>query len=378
MDNFYSNELIERFEKMLDEQKIYFFDSEEFIEIIEYYLDFADIEFAFKALKVASEQYPQKIQLRVKWLEYFVCTKEFHEAQAIIEELDDIQYSDIDYLLAVAQYWSGKKNRKSAISFYELALEIGEEKDYILSSMGNEYLELDMPEKALECFLNSLKINPKDEFAFYSTIHCFEVSHRNKECIEFLKAYIDDLPYAESAWFQLGIKQFEEKEYTEAYQSFDFAIVINPESVVNYNQKALCLERLEYWEEALLVYQEALPFEDNKSLLMVNMAHCFQRLGNLQSALKMLLQAAKEDPQQDMIWFEISRVYEELGCFEEALHYAKKAVAMDEENVDFIKKQAYLHIKAQLFEEAMEDFEILLRLEPHRFSTHYAYSELLL
>ncbi len=378
MEDFYSNELIERFEKMLEEKEIYFFDSEEFIEIIEYYLDFADNEFAFKALNIANEQYPDSVAIKIKWLEFYVNILELHKAKEVIEDLKDLGCEDTDFLIAIAQYWSARKNHKMAIRYYEDALKNKEEEDYILSSIGNEYLELNQVSNALDCFLKSIHVNPKDDFTFFSIIHCFEELGRNEDCANFLTAYIDEFPYSETAWFQLGMKQMQLKKLTEAYQSFDFASVINPETVVNYAQKAYCLEELRYWEKAVKVYEEALLYEDNKSFLLLKMAKCFKELKEEMSALKVLKQALKEDPQQDTVLYELSLTYEKLGNYQEALYYIQKAVDLDKENANFLKKQIYLHIKLKLFEEAIQDFDTLLKLEPHRFTTHYAYSELLL
>ncbi len=378
MENFHSNDLILKFEQMLETGDIYYFDSEEFIEIIEYYLDFSDLEYAFKALNMANEQYPDHITIKIKWLEYYVQSKDLKKAHYLIEDLTEIEPNDTDLLLAIAQYWSAKKQHYKAIDYYKRALANKEEEDYILSSIGNEYLELEDHVKALNYFLKSLSINPLDEYTFYSVIHCYDDLHDTQACIDFLNQYIENEPYSENAWFQLGMKQIKLEDYVSAYQSFDFASVINPESVLNYTQKAGCLEHLSYWEEALKIYQEALEYEDNKCQLMLNMARCFIKLKEPHKALKLLKQALKEDPNYDEVWFEISKIYENLDNLQEALYYVKKAVDLDIKNLDFLRKQTYLHIKLQFFEEAIIDFRALLKLEPHRFTSHYAFSELLL
>ncbi len=378
MDSYHYNELVQRFEQMIESGDMYYFDSEQFIEIIEYYLDFSDVEYAFKALSLASEQYPENISLKIKWLEYFVQTKNLKKAQTLIEGLVELEPNDTDLLIAIAQYWSARKRHYFAIRYYKKALKNEEEEDFILSAIGNEYLELNEVSKALENFLKSLRINPLDEYAFYSIIHCYEALDHNQACISFLEKYIDEHPYSENAWFQLGMKQAKVEEYANAYQSFDFAVVINPDSVINHTQKAICLECLGYWEEAIKVYQEALEYEEIKAQLMLSIANCFIQLKEPKHALGILKQALKEDPNFDALYFEISKIYEHLGNLQESLYYTKKAVELDIKNLDFLRKQTYLHIKLQHFEEAIIDFKNLLKLEPHRFTSHYAFSELLL
>lgn len=378
MEDFFSNKLIERFEQMLEANEVYFFDSEEFLEIIEYYLDIADFEYAYKALVIAHEQYPDNITLKIKQLEYFVGIKDLKNAHILIEDLADLELTETDYLLALAMFWSSKDNHKKALHFYEKALENNEELDYIHNSIGNEYLELKETFKALHHFKLSLSINPADEYAFFSIIHCFDELHKPHDCIEFLHQYIDENPYSDTAWYQLGLKQVQIKKFTQAYTSFDFAVVINPESVINYVQKAYCLEELEYWEEALLVYQEALLYEESKAQILQKMGMIHLKLNDPLKALKIFLNAVQEDPQIEDLWSEISNIYENLGNDEEALHCIKKAIELDNKNAEFLRKLTYLHIKSQFYEEAIQDFHELLKLEPYNFNNHFAFSELLI
>lgn len=49
-DDFFHNELIVRFEAMIREGQIIYFDAEEFSDIIMYYLDLSDLDYANKAL----------------------------------------------------------------------------------------------------------------------------------------------------------------------------------------------------------------------------------------------------------------------------------------------------------------------------------------
>jgi tetratricopeptide (TPR) repeat protein len=62
----------------------------------------------------------------------------------------------------------------------------------------------------------------------------------------------------------------------------------------------------------------------------------------------------------------------------EALHFAKEAVALNENNLDFQKKLAFLYIDSGRFEESLTCLKKLVEAEPKRFYNWYAYTEVLM
>ena len=61
--NEHSEEPIAKFESMLKTDEVYFFDAEDFEDIIHHYLNHGKISLAKKALKFGLEQHPNSIEL---------------------------------------------------------------------------------------------------------------------------------------------------------------------------------------------------------------------------------------------------------------------------------------------------------------------------
>src|SRR5690606_28770311 len=137
---------------MLEEKQNFYFDTEEFYEIIAYYLDVGDLPYAKKALDYAIDMYPTSTEIQIKKLEYLLATEKLKAAAQLIQELKDVGESDVDYVICVARFWSLKDNPKKAIQYYEKALEFGDDMEYIYNCMGNEYLNLNEISQALYCF----------------------------------------------------------------------------------------------------------------------------------------------------------------------------------------------------------------------------------
>ena len=164
MDDEYLNDgLISRFEQMLENKTHYYFETDEFYEIIAYYLDVGDLPYAKKAIDYAIEMYPSSIDIQIKKLEYLLAVNRLKEASFLISELKETAENDLDYLIAVGRYWSMKENPRMAIGFFEKALESGEDQEYIYNCLGNEYLNLNETDLALYNFKQALELDPDDD-----------------------------------------------------------------------------------------------------------------------------------------------------------------------------------------------------------------------
>lgn len=362
-----NNDLIEQFESMLENDEQRFFDSEQLCEIIGFYLEVGDNEYTRKAIRYAYTLYPDSIDIQVKELEFLVQTNQLYKASELIDALKDIAQSDVDYILAVAKYWSLNGQARTAISFYEKALETEEELDYIYNCIGNEYLNLDEISLALFYFKKAIKVNIHNDYAFYSAIQCFEELHLFNESIEFLLNLIDQDPYYEAAWSQLGLQYLAQKNYEEAYKAFDYVTVIDPTSISGYTQKAYCLEQLNDYQSAIREYEETLSLDDTAAYTYLRIGECYRKLNRPYKALKSFHQAIHDDPQLDKAWISTSDLYESLGNYQDAMYYLERALDLDGSAPDYWKRHAFLNIQLGKYEEAVEDYYKMVELEPLNF-----------
>ncbi len=95
-------------------------------------------------------------------------------------------------------------------------------------------------------------------------------------------------------------------------------------------------------------------------------------------ALNSFQKSLREDPQFYLAMMEQSYLYEEMGGMSEALHFAKEATQLNENNLDYQKRLAFLFIDSGKFEESLSCLKKLVDAEPSRFYNWYAYSEVLM
>ena len=78
---------LSKFESMLKTNKVLFFDSEEFENIILHYMDSGKLNLAKKALKLALEQHPNSIGLKLVQIEMLVFNDKLDAAEKLIQEI---------------------------------------------------------------------------------------------------------------------------------------------------------------------------------------------------------------------------------------------------------------------------------------------------
>ena len=377
-DDLLNNDLIDRFEEMLEENERYYFDGEELNEIIGYYLDVGDLPFAYKAIEYALELHPGSVEMRVKVLEYMLEVDMLKEAGELIEELKEVMSNEIDFIIAQAKFWSIKGQHRRAIGFYRKALDFGMEEDYINHCLGAEYMNLNEIGQALFHYKAALDLDLDDQIAFYACVQCFDEIRRPKDCIDFLKQYIDLRPYADFAWFQLGSNYIQLKDYQNAAEAFDYAVCINPSGINNLMQLAYCYEELNDYPKAVETYLEALEEDDSPAYTLMKIGKCYLDTDDISKALAYYHKAIHEDPQLDKAWSATADIYESIGNLEESIHYLNRAVELDSKQINYWKRLAYLNIQMGKYEEAEINYEKIIKLEPSHFVNWLGFTELLI
>lgn len=378
-EDFFNNELIERFEQMLENREYKYYDSEDLVEIIEFYIEVNDSEYAKRALDFAEKMHPENVEIKIKKIEYLLLINELKRSAKLIQDLEEVAANELDYLLVQARFWGMKNMPRKAIGFYEDALLIDEEEtDFICNCIGNEYLNLDEVYSALIAFRKALKFNPENDYSFYSIIQCFEDIHNPDECIDFLQDFIDDNPYSEVAWLQLGMLYNHKKMYKEAINALDYVIAINPSSIAGYANKALSYEELKNFNKAIEALEETLEFDDSPAVTYFKIGELYEKLEKPQKALKAYHIAIKEDPQLDKAWAKSAALYDKMGNLDEAEYYIQRAIELSDDNSEYYTNSVYYFLKQMKFEEAVRSLAKLVELKPLVFNTWFAYVETLI
>ncbi|MGA9637791.1 tetratricopeptide repeat protein [Flavobacterium sp.] len=343
---------LSKFESMLKTNKVFFFDSEEFEEIILHYLDMGKTALAKKALKLALDQHPKSTGLKLVQVEMLIFEDKLEIAEKLLNELYAIEPNNEEIYIQKANICSKRDQHEKAVEYLKIALKFTDDYADVYNLIGMEYLFMDNLEQAKESFINCLEEDLEDQTALYNVVYCFEFLDQNAEAIEYLNQYIDKNPYSEIAWHQKGRLHYGLTQYDEAIRAFDYATLIDEDFLGAYMEKAKAYERLNQYEKAIESYKRTIELDDATSYALLRIGKCHEKLGNTAFALKFFNDTVHEDPLLDKGWIAITDFYVRQNNFQKALFYVNKALAIDNQNKLYWKRYATINKQMNFFEEA--------------------------
>ncbi|WP_250432755.1 tetratricopeptide repeat protein [Hanstruepera flava] len=364
-----NNLSLTRFESMLKTNNVLFFDSEEFENIIHHYLNQGKIALAKKAIKLGLQQHPTSTNLKLFKVEVFVFENDLDRADSMINELYALEPLNEEIYIQKANILSKRDDHAKAIEVLKKALELSEDPIDIYSLIGMEYLFLDQFEDAKTCFMKCLEADLMDYSALHNMIYCFEFLGQHDEAISYLNTFLDNNPYCEIAWHQLGKQYFELKDYKKALAAFDFAIISDDTFIGAYLEKGKVLEKLKKYEEAIESYSLTLKLDDPTSFALLRIGQCHEKLGNKDLAVQYYYKTVKEDPLLDKGWIAITKFYNKRKNYQKSLYYINKAINIDSDNVIYWKLYAQINQRLGFLEEAERGYKRALELGNYELST---------
>ena len=356
------NLTLTRFEKMLKTNRILFFDSNEFENIISYYLENGKINFAKKAIKLGLEQHPDSSNLALFEIEILIFENKLDNAEKLLEGLILSEPSNEEIYIQKANIYSKKKLHKKAILCLKKILDFNTDNPEVYSLIGVEYLFLEDFENAKDNFINCLNYDDSDYSALYNIVYCFEILEQNDKAIDYLNTYLDSNPYCEVAWHQLGKQYLIFKNYVKAISAFDFAIISDEYFVGAYIEKGRALEKINKYNEAIENYKLIIALKDESSYPLLRMGICYDKIGNYKKAIQNFNDCVKIDPQLNKAWYLLAEIYYKNQKFNSAILNIKKAIDINSENENYWKLYAKINIGLKLYEEADIGFQKIIEL----------------
>ncbi|KQC34048.1 tetratricopeptide repeat protein [Nonlabens sp. YIK11] len=369
---------IEKFELMLKTNEVGFFDSDEFEEIIEHYLENGKMALARKAIHLAMNQHPSSVNLKLFHAEMLIFDDKFELAHELLDELHELQPHNSEIFIQKANIFSKTEQHEKAINLLNDALQLTDDKADVYNLIGMEFLFIEDYSSAKLNFMQCLELDETDYSALYNIIYCFDFLQENQQAIDFLNMFLNKNPYCEVAWHQVGKQYFDLKMYEKSLAAFEFAIISDDHFVGAYLEKGKVLEKLGRYNEAIENYQITLELDDPTSFAYLRLGKCFNKLGNSELAIKYFKKTINEDPLLDKGWISIVDYYSKQLNYPKALSYIEKAIEVDGENALYWTRYAHLNKRLNFFEEAEYGYRKAIELGNYEQETWLSRADILL
>jgi tetratricopeptide (TPR) repeat protein len=377
-DNIQRDGLIIRYEEMVDQELVGFFDVDEFENITDFYFETGNIPKALATTEHAIGQHPYSVIFLIKRAQLLTVHDRIDEAIIEVKKAEILDPESSELKITKANIYAKKGQHEKAISTLLKALHNAEDQLEIYELIAYEYQAMGQFNKAIRYLKRVLTEDVSDDIAIYNIAFCFEMLGEHIESAKFFAALVDDNPYSELAWHQFGYSLRNSGANEKAIEAFDYAILIDELFTASYHEKAKTLMAMDKYPEAAESYLATLEFEEPTGFTFLKIAECFKEAGNLKEAMLYCVKATHEDPQLDEAWVESAMVLDALDKTLEAIHCMKKAIELDPENPDYWYISAQFYWKVGLGGDAGLAYRHLLSLGVIEPNIWLEYTELLI
>ena len=376
-----------------------YFDVDEYLMIIDYYMvnDRQDeaIEACAKAMRLHGDE-PELVLMRAR---IDIHQGNAEKALESILPLENMLSDDYGYYLTKASALLDLE-RDGFDECFEKVFELIEDesselREDIFDEMGEMLERARLYPEARSFYEMAVEEFPENLVFLFKLGFCYECLSKPEKAIELYNKAIDVDPFSESAWYNIGIAYNRMGEYDKALEAYNYAIALDPSfSDAIFNRgNTFCnagrySEALECYQEYLQIYPDSVSAKcysgecyiqlgrideadecynkilsehgGNNAEAWYGKAMVFSARGETKKAIEALETLLKIDNEHDTAWFHLGRLYFMLERNHDAIEAFEESLKLNKYNSAAWQNLALLLIMRHEYGEAIERLETAL------------------
>jgi tetratricopeptide (TPR) repeat protein len=374
MDPYYDkesiSELLQLFENLRTGASRGFLEEEAFEKIIDHFNDQEEALKAMEAANMGIEYFPFSASLLFKKADLLLANRKYTEALTILEKAQLLDANDLNlYILKTDAYLALDKHEK-AVSLLETGIAHfeGEEKIELLFELADVYDDYEEFDKVFDCLMLVLKEEPTNEEALYKICFWTDFTGRNEESIRLHTNIIDQHPYNELAWFNLGAAYQGLKLYEKAIDAYQYSLVIDEKFDYAYRNIGDAYIRLKKYKEAIEALEKVLELSKPEEVIYEAIGHCYDRLRNYAQARFHYRKASHLNPDDSKLFYKIACTYYNESQWQSAVKQLESALKIHRQQFEYNLLMGEAKLQLNQTKEAIQFFSNAVRIKPRNVS----------
>lgn len=368
-DDFFDGNLsedLERFESLQKGESMGFLDSDRWEVLIDHLLMNGQYKNAAKCAEEASLQYSYNLSFKLRLAQSFSALGKLKEAINMLNELERAGHDSFEFLLTKASVFSMMKDSKNAIKYFKNALNCAEEedKDEVYLDLAMEYSNAFDYKSALEVLKQAIVDNPYNEAAIYEIAYCYDQMGEYEQSIKCYTDFIDENPYSFTAWYNLGNAFSKMENFEKAIWAYDYCVVINDEFGPAYFNLGNANLSIDKYTKAIENFHKSIEIDGEDPIAFCYIGECHEQLKELDLAKHFYEKSLELAPLLPDAWLGLGIVEDLNGRTREGIALILKAMELDPENAGIYHVLAGAYEKLEMVDEASENYELSLALDP--------------
>ena len=360
-------EILEEYERAVNTGQPVFMDADELAEIADFYQMQGQMEEAEAAIRLALSLSPGAIAPLTYRIHEALYEGDVETAKDYLNQILDKDEPDYIYDTAEIMLAEGRIDEADAYlreTFKTVPPD--EYQDYVVD-VASRYQDWGISDKAME-WMSRARHEDTPEFKELMARTLFGLG-KYKDSEKLFNELIDTDPFQKRYWNALASAQFMNEDYSNAVQSSEYAIAIDPEDAEGLIAKANGLYRLNNYKEALEYFRRYSERVPDDEFAYLHQGTCLINMNDNEGALEMLKKAerlaAADSPYLPDIYQEQSFAYGELGDIDQALACLDKTDTLDCDHIGIMVIKGHVLLSAGRVEEAEQMFRNAIRESEH-------------
>ena len=353
----------------------------------------------------AIQKSPKNIHAKIGFSLSMMHRGDFQGARIVLEQIILNKILDYRVYLALGKIYAMEQKNILAIKQLKKALELHKQNAEIHFHLGKVFLKIGKLSQALDFFTKSTIYEKENgEYHYYlgqvyekilkldEAIKNYKITRKfspenievnrklglllfNKKqyrnAVEPLRNYIINFPDSTRILSIFSNVLLQESRYPEAIDGFSRLIEKEPNDIDNYLKLADAYKQMDYFQEAMYVYEKALNFNDELSKIYNELALTTYELGYYEKTIKYLLESMNcENPDFNTNYL-LGLAYGNLGKSFQAILAFNQAKILNPQDKKISFQTGVLLMELLLFEDALTKFNLYANQYPDDALVHF-------
>lgn len=360
------NELLRQYNNFRSGKKFNFIEEESFERIIDYFDENENLLSALEAANHAIELFPYSATLLIKKADILIASQHYLDAMEILGKAEAFDNRDINLYILKTDVYLALDNHEKAAAILEEALHMfeGEEKVEMLFELADVYDDYEDFEKVFDCLRLILQYDPANEEALYKICFWTDYTNRNEESLQLHQEIIEEYPFSQLAWFNLGAAYQGLKLYEKSIDAYLYAVAIDEKFDYAYRNLGDAYLRIRKYREAIDVLQKVLELAMPEAVIYEAIGHCYEKLKNPAQARFHYRKAAHLNSTDSHLYYKIALTYMHENYWDAAIKNLTTAMSINRSQADFHLALSECYLNLDRLKEAVMHLSQFIKMRP--------------
>jgi tetratricopeptide (TPR) repeat protein len=262
----------------------------------------------------------------------------------------------------LANYYSSI-NPPKAVEYYRRYLQTDPYDPEIYFQMGFLHQKQNDGPQAIAAFKKSIQLDPQQVASHLALAELYELQRSTASAVTQYQWCTRLDPRNPAFYARLGHLYYANRQWDEAASQFQSARSLEPQNAANYYYLARIAEEKTNWAQATEHAEKAYRLSKDTQFLPL-LAYYLTMQQRTKEAVTWLEKARKAEPQNSNVLLFLGMDYLELGKYKKAKEILKEGIAAHPDDTQLHFQLGIAHDRLQEFDKAVEQFELVLRVDP--------------